>query len=315
MDIFNRSEDEILFDLIARDNPNLSPKLTPANCYISTAVPNTGVDAQQYNSVAYVVPRHNSGLHGRRAVKYNRIALEDLFRGITKVAVQGFSVNEAYATREEIAVFIGETYGLPIREGDVDTVASSLQFYPAPHAEYGRGVYKIANNKCFIGQIYVAFARDFTKSLSNVFKPNYLNALNMLANVTNVKDHPEWPQPYAFFADYDFTEIAAAVNHNNHITLAQATTIGQHVNRTFFEPAGAYNPAVHYDSTNPYAFFGVWKTHQAMDKTSVLVKTYPWIKTQYTHAKITRMDIDPATGLAPDQPYYFAFYYNWFVAP
>ena len=315
MDIFNRSADEIVFDLIDRDNPDLNPKLNPTNCYISTAVPNTESDAAQYNTVAYVVPRHGSNLSGRRAIKYNRIDLEDLFRGKSPVPAQGFSANTAYATREEIAVFLGQTYGLPINENDVDASGSSLQFYPSPHAEFGRGVFKIANNKCFIGQVYIAFSRDFSQSLSTLFKPTFLDALTMTKNVENVKGHEVWPMPYAFFADFDMTEIAASVNHTNNITLAQATTIGQHVGKVFFQPVGQYNPAVDYDQTNPFGWIGAWNTHVALDTVTKLRATYPWLKTNYTHAKITKMAIDPSTGLAPDKDYFFALYFNWFVAP
>lgn len=311
MEIFNRSEDEILFDLIARDNPNLVPKLTPANCYISTAVPNTEADANQYNTIATVVTRHNSGLYGRKIIKYNRIDLEDLFRGVRPVPVQGFSNNAAYATREEIAVFMGSTYGLPIFEGDVDASSSSLQFYPKPHAEYGKGIYRIANNKCFIGQVYVGFSRDFTQSLSAVFKPNFLSALSLPAGVKNVTDHDNWPAPYAFFADYDFTEIAASVNHDLDIDIAKATTIGQHIGKVFFEPVGVYDPSRDYDHTNPFGWIGAWKKHVALGEVSKLKGTYPFLKTNYTHVKITKMSKDPSTGLEPDQDYFFAFYFNW----
>lgn len=315
MDIFNRSPDEIVFDLIERDNPDLNPKLTPTNCYISAAAPNSESDAAQYNTIAYVVPRHNSNLSGRRAIKYNRIDLEDLFRGKSPVPVQGFSRNTAYATREEIASFLNQTYGLPIGPEHVDASGSSLQFYPAPHAEAGRGVFKIANNKCFIGQIYISFSRDFTQSLSSLFKPNFLAALKMTPNVENVKDHENWPMTYAFFADFDMTEIASNVNHESNITMAQATNIGKHVDKVFFQPAGQYNPKLDYDHTNPYGWIGAWNTHVACDTVAKLRATYPWLKTNYTHAKITKMAVDPSTGQAPDKDYFFALYFNWFVKP
>lgn len=312
MDIFNRSEDEIVFDLIDRDNPDLNPKLTPANCYITTAVPNAEADANKYNTVATVVPRHDSGLHGRRVIKYNRIDLADLFRGVgTFVRVQGHSANAAYATREEIPVFMGETYGLPIFEGDVDAGSSSLQFYPEPHQEFGRGVFKIANNKCFIGQVYVGFSRDFTQSLNAVFKPNFLDALKLHPTVLNVTGHDNWPVPYAYFGDFDFTEIAGAVNHETDINLNQATTIGKHVDRVFFEPVGTFDPSRDYDATNPYGWIGAWNKHVALDETSKLVATYPWLRTNYTHVKITKMAKDPSTGENPDKDYFFAFYFNW----
>ena len=51
LNIFNRQEDDILFALIKQDNPNLVPELTPQNCYISSASPNTGDDAAEYNTV------------------------------------------------------------------------------------------------------------------------------------------------------------------------------------------------------------------------------------------------------------------------
>ena len=117
------------------DNPGLDPKLTPQNCYISTAQPNTDTDADRYNTVATVVPRYGSGLYGRCAIKYNRIDLAELFRGMSPVKVQGHSANETYATRDELPAFIGETYGLPIRDGDVHA-SSSLQFFTKPTADF-----------------------------------------------------------------------------------------------------------------------------------------------------------------------------------
>lgn len=310
MDIFRQSEDEILFALIDRDNPDINPKLTPRNCYISAAIPNTDDDSGQYNSIAYVVPRYDSGLVRRCAIKYNRIDLEELFRGMSPVSVQGFSQSESFATAQEIAVFMGQTYGLPIREGDVHP-SSSAAFYPAPHAEHGRGVYKIDKNKCFIGQVYVAFSRDFTENLANILKPNFLNVLKSLPNVNPVTNHEDWPSPWGFFGDFDFTEIAGSVNHASDISLAQATTIGQHVGRTFFEPVGAYDPARDYDHTNPFGWIGAWNKHVALGKTSALVGQYSWIRTHYSHVKITKMAKDPSTGLAPDKDYFFALYFNW----
>lgn len=310
MDIFRRSKDEIVFDLIARDNPDLNPRLTPSNCYISTAIPNTDSDAAEYNTVAYVVPRHGSGLANRKAIKYNRVDLQELFRGMSPVPVQGFSKSEAFATAQEIAVFLGQTYGLPVTEGDVHP-SSSTNFYPAPHAEHGRGVFKIDNNKCFIGQIYVAFSRDFTENLANILKPNFLNVMKSLPNVNPVTGHSDWPNPWGYFGDVDFTEIAPTINHTNDINLAQATTIGQHVGRTYFEPVGQYDPARDYDHTNPYGWIGAWNKHVALGKTSTLVATYPWLRTHYTHVKITKMSKDPSTGQAPDKDYFFALYFNW----
>jgi len=311
LQIFNRSEDEILFDLIAQDNPDLVPKLNPSNCYISTAKPNTDSDSDRYNTVATVVPRYGSNLYGRRVIKYNRIDLAELFRGMSPVRVQGHSANETYATRDEIPVFMGETYGLPIREGDVHS-ASDAQHFVSPNASYGRGVYKIDRNKCFIGQVYIAFSRDFTQSLSALLKPPVLDALNLPTGIAYVKDHPDWPSTWGFFGDVDFTEIVAQVNHANDISFAQATTIGLHMGRTFFTPPGAYDPKRDFDNANPFGWFAAWNKHVACDKTATLVGTYPWLNTKYTHVKITRLAFDPATGLAVSDPYYFAFYFNWY---
>lgn len=309
MDIFNRSEDEILFGLIDQDNPGLVPKLTPQNCYISTAQPNTDSDADRYNTVATVVPRYGSGMYGRRVIKYNRIDLTELFRGMSPVKVQGHSANETYATRDELPAFIGETYGLPIRDGDVHA-SSSLQFFTSPSAEYGRGVYKIDRNKCFIGQIYVAFSRDFTQSLSNLLKPPVLDAMKLPAGIGIVAGHPDWPATWGFFGDVDFTEIIGTVNHDSNFTFAQATTIGLHMGRTFFTPSGAYDPARDFDNANPFGWYGAWATHVARGKVANLVGTYPWLNRNYTHVKITRLATDPATGLALSTPYYFALYFN-----
>lgn len=310
MDIFNRSEDEILFELIERDNPGLDPKLTPQNCYISTAQPNTDTDADRYNTVATVVPRYGSGLYGRRAIKYNRIDLAELFRGMSPVKVQGHSANETYATRDELPAFIGETYGLPIRDGDVHA-SSSLQFFTKPSADYGRGVYKIDRNKCFIGQIYVAFSRDFTQSLSTLLKPPVLNALNLPAGIGIVAGHPDWPSTWGFFGDIDFTEIADTVNHQSNFTFAQATTIGLLMGRTFFSPSGGYDPDRDFDNSNPFGWYGSWATHVACDKVATLIGQYPWLNRNYTHVKITKLAVDPATNRPLTTPYYFALYFNW----
>lgn len=310
MNIFNQSEDDIIFGLIKRDNPGLVPELTPQNCYISTAVPNTDSDKDLYNTVAIVIPRHNSGLYNRTPIKYNRIDLADLFRGHPHVKVSGFSAVEAYATRDEIPEMLGLTYGLPIRPGDVSDV-STLNFYAPPHADYGKGIYVIANNKCFIGQIYVGFSRDFEEALQTVFKPPVLDALRLPAGIANLPTHDDWPATWGFFGDLDFTEIAATVNHTADFNLTQATAIGQFMGRTFFDPVTAYNPVVDYNQSNPFGWLKAWNKHVALGKTTALKSQYPWLNTKYTHVKITKMANDPSTGLPVAGDYYFAFYFNW----
>lgn len=312
MDIFNRSEDEILFELIKKDNPDLVPELNPQNCYISSAFVNTDADSGQYNTVAVVIPRFNSGLSGKTTIKYNRINLEDLFRGMQPVKVSGNTASLDYATRAELPLLLSETYGLPIREGDVDASVSAAYYYGLPNVQYGQGIYRIANNKCFIGQITIAFSYDFSQSLSTLLPSGALGTvLSLPDGIGPIGEHYDWPSTWGFFGDVDFTEIVANVNTSNDLTFAQAQAIGTFVGRTFFDVAGAYDPNAHYDPNNPFAYYGLWKKHVAKDKTSVLVGTYPWIDTRYTHAKITQIEIDPSTGAALSVPHYFVFYFNW----
>ena len=50
MNIFGRSADELVFDLIQQDNPDITPKLSGMNCYLSNGQVNTDSDAAQYNT-------------------------------------------------------------------------------------------------------------------------------------------------------------------------------------------------------------------------------------------------------------------------
>lgn len=314
MDIFNKSEDEILFALIAKDNPNLNPPLTPQNCYISSAQQNTDSDKDQYNTTAIVIPRYNSGMSGKTAIKYNRIDLNDLFRGLQPVKVSGNTENMDYATRAELPVLIGETYGLPIREGDIDP-SSSAYFHAKPHAEAGKGVYKIANNKCFIGQCYIDFSYDFSQSLATLLKPGKFDCLNLPVGIGPVGEEYDWPSTWGYFADFDFTEIAANVNHGNDITYEQATQIGLFTGRTFFTPPGGqYIPEDHYDQTNPFGWFSTWARHVEMGTTAKLKVQFPWIDTNYTHVKITKLSVNPKDGKPMEVDRYFALYFNWYEA-
>lgn len=311
MKIFNRSEDEILFDLIARDNPDLVPALSPNNCYIGPAYANTDSDAGQYNTIATVIPRFGSGLYGRIKIKYNRIDLSDLFRGIQPVQVTGNTANQSYATRAEVPSLFGQTYRLPIRENDVHPDSDAF-FYAKPSAMYGQGVFKIDNNKCFIGQVYVGFSYDSSASLSSYFKSGVLkDALQMPTGVGPIANHPEWPLTIGYFGDVDFTEIAANVDHYEDISYAQASAIGLFMGRTFYNAqGGSFNPAVDYDADNPFGYFGCWAKHLAKGTTAELIGAYPWIDSNYTHVKITKLALDPSTGSTVVEPRYFAFHYN-----
>ncbi len=310
MKIFNRREDEILFDLIARDNPDLTPALSPDNCYIGPAYPNTDTDAAQYNTVATIIPRFGSGLFGRIKIKYNRIDLADLFRGIQPVVVSGNSADQTRATRDEIPAMFGLTYGLPIREGDVDT-ASSSNFYAKPSASYGHGIFKIANNKCFIGQVPVGFSYDTSSSLATYFGGRLDNVLQLPAGVGTIDDHEDWPLTIGYFADVDFSEVSDAINHDGNLTLDQANRIGAFMGITFVgTKSGPYNPAVDYDQDFPYGCFAVWNTHVARGTTIGLQGQFPWINTKYNYVKILRLTMNPATGGALSKPYYFALHYN-----
>ena len=312
MKIFNTPEDDILFALIERDNPNLTPKLTPQNCYISSASPNTDDDSAEYNTVAVVVPRYGSGLSRRVTIKYNRINLADLFMGVTPVKVTGNTAVLDYATRAELPGLLGETYGLPIRDGDVDVSSSSAYFYAKPHADYGKGIYRIAENKCFIGQIPIAFSYDFSQSLSTLLKVGAFDALVTPAGIGPVGTNYAWPSTWGFFADLDFTEIQQHINHGNNISWDQAQAIGTFMGKTFINPEGGYVPAAHFDNSDPFAFFSVWATHEARGTVASLRATYPWLDSNFTHVKITKMVRDPSTWQLMDKPRYFAFYFNWY---
>ena len=312
LNIFNRQEDDILFALIKQDNPNLVPELTPQNCYISSASPNTGDDAAEYNTVAVVKPRFGSGLSKKTTIKYNRINLADLFRGQEKVKVTGHTAVLDYATAAELPLLIAETYGLPIREGDLDTTITTPMHYAKPNPANGTGVYAIANNKCFIGQIFVDFSYDFSQSLGTIIKPSALAALNLPAGIGAVGENYNWPSTYGFFGDRDFTEIVGHINHNNNITFAQAQAIGTFMGRAFIDPVGGYIPETHFNPSDPFAYYGVWNQHVTRGKTASLVSQYPWIDTNYSDVKITKMTVDPKTGKELDTPRFFAFHYNWY---
>lgn len=310
MKIFNRTEDEILFDLIARDNPDLVPALSPNNCYIGPAYPNTDSDAGQYNTVATVIPRFDSGLYGRIKIKYNRIDLNDLFRGIQPVQVTGKSANQSFATRAEVPALFGQTYRIPIREGDVSG-NSDAYFYAKPSAAYGKSVFKVDNNKCFIGQVYVGFSYDSSDSLASYFDGRLSDVLQLPAGVAAFPGHPEWPLTIGYFGDVDFTEVAGNIDHKNDITYAQAGALGLFMGRTFYDKKGkAFNPNVDYDPDNPFGYYGCWAKHVDCNLTSALVNAYPWIDTNYTHVKITKLALDPSTGSSAIGTYYFAFHYN-----
>lgn len=310
MKIFNRSEDEILFDLIARDNPDLVPALSPNNCYIGPAYPNTDSDAGQYNTVATVIPRFDSGLYGRIKIKYNRIDLNDLFRGIQPVQVTGKTADPSFATRAELPALFGQTYSIPIREGDVHANSAAF-FYAKPSAAYGKGVFKVNNNKCFIGQVYVGFSYDSSDSLASYFDGRLRDVLTMPTGVGIVAGHPEWPLTIGYFGDVDFTEIAGMVDHTDDISFAQASAIGLFMGRTFYDKKGAtFDPAVDYDADNPFGYFGCWSKHVASGSTASLAGAYPWIDTAYTHVKITKLALDPSTGSTATDTRYFAFHYN-----
>ncbi len=310
MKIFNRSEDEILFDLIARDNPDLVPALSPNNCYIGPAYPNTDSDAGQYNTVATVIPRFDSGLYGRIKIKYNRIDLNDLFRGIQPVQVTGKTANQSFAERAELPALFGQTYSIPIRQDDVSP-NSDAYFYAKPSAAYGKSVFKVDNNKCFIGQVYVGFSYDSSDSLASYFDGRLSNVLELPTGVAAVADHLKWPLTTGYFGDVDFTEVAGNVDHKNDISYEQAGALGLFMGRTFYDKKGAvFDPAVDYDADNPFGYYGCWAKHVACDTTTNLVNAFPWIDRNYTHVKITRLALDPSTGSTAVKTHYFAFYYN-----
>lgn len=309
MQYFNKTEDEILFALIKKDNPSLVPELTTQNCYITTPSVNTGPDAARYNTVATVRPRHGSGLYGPVTIKYNRVDLKDLFKGQIPVIASGFSENELYATRDEMPLILGTCYGLPINRGDVDPT-SALNFHVEGQAGHGTEVYKIANNKCFIGEVTIKFRRDKLENIANLITPPVLNGMYQEKRTQRGLADPRLPAPWAYFADFDFTEIIAHVDHMSDFSRANIEAIA-----TFTGMPLSYDTTTIFDPECPYKcldhFGKQWKAI-SRNTVSSQIADFPWLNTNYTHAKVCLGVKDPVSNAAipaEKQPV-FVFYYN-----
>lgn len=309
MKYFNRSEDEILFALIKKDNPSLVPELTTQNCYITTPHPNTGADADRYNTVATVRPRHGSGLYGPIQIKYNRVDLKDLFKGQIPVIASGFSAADTYATREEMPRILGTCYGLPINKGDVDDT-SSANFYIEGQAGHGTEIFKIANNKCFIGQVTIKFRRDKLENIAELVSPPVLNGMKAEKNTQRGLGDPRLPAPWAYFGDFDFTEIMANVDHQSNFSRANVEAIA-----AFTGMALSYDSTTTFDPACPYKcldHFGKHFKALADNQVSRQLTDFPWLNKRFTHAKVCVGVKDPISNAAipaEKQPV-FVFYYN-----
>lgn len=310
---FRASEDEILFELIRKDNPDMTPVLTTQNCYITTPAVNTGPDAAQYNTVATVRPRHGSGLHGPRQIKYNRVNLSDLFKDMQPLAVAGYSANEQYATRDEMPQILARCFSLPINKGDVDPT-SSATFTVEGNAAHGTEVFKIANNKCFIGEVTIGFRRDQLENIANLIDPPVLNALNAEAYTTRGLADAQLPPAWAYFGEFDFTEILATVDHNSDFSDAQVAALAAFTGLPLTASAGVFNPEVPYAAKSHFGY--ALEINSANRTTASLVGKYPWLNTNYTNVKLTEGRYDPITGalIPAERRPVFAFYYNKYNA-
>lgn len=311
MKYFNKTEDEILFGLIEQDNPDMVPKLNTQNCYITTAQVNTGPDAHQYNTIATVRPRHGSGLHGPRQIKYNRVDLQVLFKDMSPVVASGFSESEQFATRDEMPQILGICYGLPINKGDVDP-ASSANFYVEGHSEHGKGNFTIANNKCFIGSVTVAFRRDKLENITLLVEPPVLDGLPTEAFTGRGLADPQLPAPWAYFAEFDFTEIIGVVDHSRDFSAGDIASLATFTGMPLVHADGAFDPNCPYKS---FGHFGKTAESTSRNEVSGLIGKYPWLNTRYSHVKLTLGTRDPISGalIPEDRQPVFAFYYNKFV--
>lgn len=311
MSYFNQSNDEMLFGLIKKDNPDMVPELTTQNCYITTAQVNTGPDAHLYNTIATVRPRHGAGLYGNRQIKYNRVDLAVMFKDMIPVVASGYSADEQFATRDEMPLILGTCYGLPINKGDVDPI-SSPNFYVQGHPDHLKGSFTIANNKCFIGTILVAFRRDKLENISLVVDPPVLNGLPTEAFTSRGLADPKLPAPWSYFGDFDFTEVIGAVDHGRNFSAAEITTLAAHTGMPLIFADGAFDPACPYKS---FGHFGTAAEPSSQNQVSSLVGKYPWLNTKYTHVKLTKGTRDPVSAalIPADRQPIFAFYYNKYI--
>lgn len=310
---FKSSEDEILFELIRKDNPDMTPVLTTQNCYITTPAVNTGPDAALYNTVATVRPRHGSGLHGPRQIKYNRVSLGDLFKDMQPLAVAGYSANEQYATRDEMPMILARCFSLPINKGDVDPT-SSATFTVEGNAAHGTEVFKIANNKCFIGEVTIGFRRDQLENIANLIDPPVLNGLTAEAYTMRGLSDTQLPPAWAYFGEYDFTEILSVVDNNSNFNEAAVAAIAAHTGLPLTYATGAFNPECPYHSFDHFGY--AIETASPQRTVAEFKGKYPWLNSNYTNVKLTEGRYDPITGalIPAERRPVFAFYYNKYNA-
>lgn len=320
---FKQTPDEMVFDLIERDNPNLLPRLTAQNCYITSPEVNTGPDALLYNTIATVRPRFGSGLAGPVQIKYNRVELAVLFRDMAPVVLSGYSANEQYATRDELPGIFKACYGLPIGKGEVDP-ETTLNHYVEGHAEHGNGIFKITNNKCFVGQVRIAYRRDKLESVSSLLDPPVLTGLPTELYTKRGLADPQLPAPWAYFADFDFTEIRQHVNTYTHMTAQEIQAIAeftkmplQFADTGVFDPNCPYKSFSHFGSRHSVIKLPEYPVASNINKTSAMKALFPWVNTNYTHVKITEGMYDPVSGalIPADRRPVFAFYYNLYIPP
>ncbi len=316
INIFGKTADQLVFELIAQDNPDLTPVLTAENSYITSLATNTGADAAKYNTVATINCRSDKGITGKQVIKYNRISLADLFVNIKPTITIYYSSN---LKRSDVIIGLGQKYNIDIKgtqSGDT-TYAGTLN----PGSTKDVSITLNNANKAFIGSLLVTATGSSSKTVADLTSGTGEIYVDVIADpYPPIKKKAAstlgvyYPAPETFFKLFDFTEIASSLwpitatypDAALCALLTQVTSLN-------FQPT-TY-PTVTPTDDSPFCATFNW-LYVTKGTTASLVGTYPFVDTSFSHCHIYKLRYDPESttgGVAQTGTRYFALHYNWAV--
>lgn len=264
MPLYTKPPKELLIDLIKESNPSLPLPLIASKLTFSTPKAITPIPGSNVNTEITITARGGSGYVKKVTVKYRRISLATLFRGLN---AEVFKYTAANANSYPFDLYgllstVNNRFGLNLTQDDVTNTWFPIKddkYYPDKRSSQAKIKAK-PTSLIFVGETFLRWVSDL-RSIGDMIKATELSVRNFPGNVSKVTNTTRYVLNCATF-DADFRELCPNIDHEYNLqALGSNFSLAVPIQRELLEGintvTGENYTYTHVNTSEPFAIGGI----------------------------------------------------------